>query len=137
MSPRISHFARTPSAASGLERLKGEFLNIAAHELRSPLGIVSGYVSMLLDGTLSGTDRHTALERIAEKSDEMARLITDMLDTARMEALGMELVLRPTDLLTVIADAMRRSSRSPGVAIASPRADGGTRFRLSLTASEP
>jgi signal transduction histidine kinase len=90
----------------GLERLKGEFLNIAAHELRSPLGIISGYVSMLLDGTLTGTDQRTALERIAEKSDEMARLITDMLETARMEALGMELVLGPTDLLAVITDAM-------------------------------
>src|SRR5580692_9535945 len=41
----------------GLERLKGEFLNIAAHELRSPLGIINGYVSMLLDGTLTGTDQ--------------------------------------------------------------------------------
>lgn len=92
--------------SQGLERLKGEFLNIAAHELRSPLGIIVGYVSMLLDGTLTGSDRHTALERIAEKSDEMGRLITDMLETARMEALGVELALAPTDLMTVITDAM-------------------------------
>ncbi len=90
----------------GLERLKGEFLNIAAHELRSPLGIITGYASMLLDGTLTGTDRRTALERIAEKADEMGRLITEMLETARMEALGMELMLAPIDLMEVIDEAI-------------------------------
>jgi signal transduction histidine kinase len=93
--------------SQGLERLKGEFLNIAAHELRSPLGIINGYVSMLLDGTLTGADERKALERIAEKSDEMGRLITEMLETARMEALGLELLLAPTDLMDVLSDAMR------------------------------
>lgn len=93
--------------SQGLERLKGEFLNIAAHELRSPLGIINGYVSMLLDGTLTGADQRKALERIAEKSDEMGRLITEMLDTARMEALGLELTLAPTDLLAVLDAAIR------------------------------
>ena len=93
--------------SQGLERLKGEFLNIAAHELRSPLGIITGYVSMLLDGTLTGTDQRTALERIAEKSDEMGRLITEMLETARMEALGLELILAPIDLMDVLDDAVR------------------------------
>jgi signal transduction histidine kinase len=93
--------------SQGLERLKGEFLNIAAHELRSPLGIINGYVSMLLDGTLSGADQRKALERIAEKSDEMGRLITEMLETARMEALGLELLLAPTDLMDVLDEAMR------------------------------
>jgi signal transduction histidine kinase len=92
--------------SQGLERLKGEFLNIAAHELRSPLGIINGYVSMLLDGTLAGADQRVALERIAEKSDEMGRLITEMLETARMEALGLELLLAPTDLLDVLTEAM-------------------------------
>jgi signal transduction histidine kinase len=110
---RVSHVAsdralrEEADRSQGLERLKGEFLNIAAHELRSPLGIINGYVSMLLDGTLTGTDQRKALERIAEKSDEMGRLITEMLETARMEALGMELILAPTDLMEVIDEAMR------------------------------
>ena len=78
----------------GLERLKGEFLNIAAHELRSPLGIIRGYASMLSEGMLPEADRGTALARIAEKAEEMARLISDMLETARLETLGVELDTR-------------------------------------------
>jgi signal transduction histidine kinase len=93
--------------SQGLERLKGDFLNIAAHELRSPLGIINGYISMLLDGSLPATDQHKALLRISEKADEMGRLITEMLETARMEVLGLDLVPEPVDLLQVIDKALR------------------------------
>jgi signal transduction histidine kinase len=91
----------------GLERLKGEFLNIAAHELRSPLGIINGYVSMLLEGALSAPDQRKALVRIAEKSDEMGRLITEILETARLESVGLDLNLRPVNLLDAIDTAIR------------------------------
>jgi len=51
--------------------LKGDFLNIAAHELRCPLGIINGYVSMLLDGTL--TELTLALKPIlaVDASDDL------------------------------------------------------------------
>ncbi|MFZ0128661.1 MAG: HAMP domain-containing sensor histidine kinase [Candidatus Dormiibacterota bacterium] len=90
-----------------LERLKSEFLNIAAHELRSPLGIIRGYSSMLGEGVLPPAERRVALSRITEKAEEMARLISDMLETARLETLGLELELEPLDLLRVIEDAVQ------------------------------
>jgi signal transduction histidine kinase len=90
-----------------LERLKSEFLNIAAHELRSPLGIIRGYASMLSEGMLPEPDRRVALTRIAEKAEEMARQISEMLETARLETLGLELELEPVDLVDVIDDAVR------------------------------
>ena len=93
--------------SQGLERMKGEFLNIAAHELRGPLGIINGYVSMLLEGTLSEPDQRKALQRVAEKSDEMGHLITDMLETARMEAMGVQLTLAEFDLVDAVEEAMR------------------------------
>ena len=89
-----------------LERLKSEFLNIAAHELRSPLGIIRGYASMLGEGMLPGADSELALTRIGEKTDEMARLISDMLETARLETLGLELELEPVDLLEIVDTAV-------------------------------
>ena len=90
----------------GLERLKGEFLNIAAHELRSPLGIIRGYASMLSEGTLPEADRGTAIAHIAEKAEEMARLISDMLETARLETIGLELDLEPVDLVRIVDAAV-------------------------------
>jgi signal transduction histidine kinase len=89
-----------------LERLKSEFLNIAAHELRSPLGIIRGYASMLGEGMLPKADGELALSRISEKTDEMARLISEMLETARLETLGLELELEPVDLLEIVDNAV-------------------------------
>ncbi len=89
-----------------LERLKSEFLNIAAHELRSPLGIIRGYTSMLSEGMVPSADRELALSRITEKAEEMARLISEMLETARLETLGLELELEPVDLVEVVDNAV-------------------------------
>jgi signal transduction histidine kinase len=89
-----------------LDRLKSEFLNIAAHELRSPLGVIRGYASMLSEGMLPEADRAVALARIAQKSEEMARLISEMLETARLETMGLDLALATVDLAEVVADAV-------------------------------
>ncbi len=110
-----------------LERLKSEFLNIAAHELRSPLGIIRGYTSMLSEGMLPNPDREVALSRITEKAEEMARLISEMLETARLETLGLELELEPVDLLEVVDNAVHamRPLMGPGhqFALAAPGDD--------------
>ena len=91
----------------GLERLKSEFLNIAAHELRSPLGIISGYASLLQAGALPDAARRTAISVIVEKSEEMGQLISKMLETARMETLGLELSLGLVDVQEIVDDALR------------------------------
>jgi signal transduction histidine kinase len=110
-----------------LERLKSEFLNIAAHELRSPLGIIRGYTSMLSEGMLPNPDREVALSRITEKAEEMARLISEMLETARLETFGLELELEPVDLLEVVDNAVHamRPLMGPGhqFALAAPGDD--------------
>src|SRR5207248_4758724 len=40
------------AAAQESSRSKSEFLNMAAHELRTPLSVVSGYLAMLAEGSL-------------------------------------------------------------------------------------
>jgi len=39
-------------AAQESSRTKSEFLNMAAHELRTPLSVISGYLSLLVEGSL-------------------------------------------------------------------------------------
>ncbi|MGA7989596.1 MAG: HAMP domain-containing sensor histidine kinase [Candidatus Dormiibacterota bacterium] len=97
---------REAELSQRLEQLKGEFLNIAAHELRSPLGVIRGYASMLGEGTLTGSLFDAALARIEEKSEEMSRLITEMLDTARLEAMTFDLVRERVALMTIVEDAL-------------------------------
>jgi len=102
----VSDLTEEAERSRNLEKMKSEFLNIAAHELRSPLGIIRGYASLLSEVALSAEEREVALERIGEKSEEMARLISDMLETARLETMGLDLAVAPVDLEDVIGDAV-------------------------------
>jgi signal transduction histidine kinase len=98
--------SREAEHSQELERLKGEFLNVAAHELRSPLGIIKGYVSMLRDGTVPEARVAGVLGLVDLKADEMGRLITEMLETARLDAVGLELSLDDVNMIDVVQDAI-------------------------------
>jgi signal transduction histidine kinase len=90
---------------SDLDRLlevntvKTEFLNLAAHELRTPLGVIHGYASLLAQGGLSSDHQHLAGVRIYEKAKLLSRLITDLSLVARLDELGPAL---PTDQLDLV-----------------------------------
>jgi two-component system phosphate regulon sensor histidine kinase PhoR len=91
-----------------LEQLKADFLKLASHELRAPLGVVRGYMSMMEDGTLGQVGEHVAplLPLLRAKLDEMSRLINEMLETARLEDCAMQLRLGRLDLREVVRDAV-------------------------------
>jgi signal transduction histidine kinase len=95
-----------------LERMKSDFLNLASHELRSPLAVLRGYISMLEDGSLGRLTEgmEAAVPVMTAKLREMNLLINQMLETARLEdsrlVLAQEL-LDLRDVLAVAAEAMR------------------------------
>jgi len=91
-----------------LERVKSQFLNVASHELRGPLGVVSGYVSMVRDGSfgdLTTVDMRRVAPVLEQKVAEMNTLVNEMLDTARLEESRLTLQLARVDL----GELMQRS----------------------------
>jgi PAS domain S-box-containing protein len=92
-----------------LEQLKTNFLKLASHELRAPLGVVRGYISMMEDGTLAPVGEHVepVLPLLRAKLDEMNRLINEMLETARLDDSALQLQLRRLDLRDVVHEAVR------------------------------
>ncbi len=92
-----------------LERVKSQFLNVASHELRGPLGVVSGYVSMVQDGSfgdLSSVDMRRVAPVIGQKVLEMNTLVNEMLDTARLEESRLTLQLSTIDLGSIVQRAV-------------------------------
>src|SRR5438105_14756323 len=71
--------------AQEASRVKSDFLNMAAHELRTPLSVVIGYLSMLSDGTLGEPPPKWArpLEMLDAKTTALNKIVEGLLAPAR------------------------------------------------------
>jgi len=69
-----------------IERMKSSFVAMASHELRTPLTAIKGFTSTLLMDDFSPDERREFLMIIDQECDRLARLIDDLLNTARIEA---------------------------------------------------
>jgi len=70
-----------------LDKLKSDFLSVVSHELRTPLTSIKAFVEIILmKPTMSHERRVTLLKTINSESNRLDRLITDLLDLAKIEA---------------------------------------------------
>jgi signal transduction histidine kinase len=70
-----------------LDVLKSGFMRLTTHELRRPLSVFRGYVSMIESGDLGEVpaEVHQAILKIAVSANEMAKLIDDLAAVGRLE----------------------------------------------------
>jgi signal transduction histidine kinase len=75
------------SRIAALERAKTEFLNIASHELRGPMTVIKGYLTMLEAGSLGEmpAKAQSVLPLLISKSDEVNWMIEQMIEASRLE----------------------------------------------------
>ncbi|MBN9097331.1 MAG: HAMP domain-containing histidine kinase [Pseudonocardia sp.] len=96
------------------EARQREFLLSVSHELRTPLTAVKGFAESIIDG-VGGDDAAPVILHEAERLD---RLVTDLMELARLEADDFPLDLLPVDLTALAAEAAqvwRARSRDAGV----------------------
>jgi signal transduction histidine kinase len=102
--------ARLLAQARGLGQAKNEFLNMAAHELRTPLAVVRGYLSMMADGTLTEPETtHRVVLLLCQKTDELSAMVETILTAAQIQAGGVELRRQVFDLREAILGAVDRA----------------------------
>lgn len=90
---------------------KTEFLNVAAHELRTPLSVILGYSSMLSQGGLSPEHQKLAGSRILEKARQLSRLIMDMNLVGRFDELGPTMETENVDLVDLLEPMIKDLQR--------------------------
>lgn len=75
-----------------LEKLREDFIANVSHELRTPIAMLQGYSEALLDDVgATEEERNEMTKIIYEESQRMGRLVTDLLNLARMESGHMRL----------------------------------------------
>ena len=100
---RLREYAERMAA---LEKIKSNVLNLAAHELRGPLAVIRGYLSLLEDGSINGAEELARVRPIlSAKTDQIASLVDEMLETARLEDGRIELKLEHLDLREIAREA--------------------------------
>ena len=102
-------FNRMAQGLKRLQELKNEFVFIAAHELRTPVTAIKGYLSMILEGTAGAlTDKMKQLITPVWSSNErLVQLVDDLLEIARSEAGRLDIKVAPHDLRENIRAVLR------------------------------
>ena len=94
------------TAFKQLDQMKSDFVNMVAHELRSPLVAIRQINSVLLEG-LAGPlqeKQQDFVKRSMNKIDSLLSLINDLLDIAKIEAGKFVQHQAPTDIGKIIED---------------------------------
>jgi signal transduction histidine kinase len=92
----------TRAAAEAANRTKDEFLATLSHELRSPLGVILTWVTLLRSGRIDEAARARAYEAIERNTRHQAKLIEDLLDVSRIISGKMRLDVGVVNLADVV-----------------------------------
>lgn len=107
--PEVARIAesvnRLSTALSVSEGRQREFLMLVSHELRTPLTAVLGYAQAIHDGLIDGPDLPRTGAVMVDEAERLDRLVSDLLDLARLEAVDFTFHEVPVDLGEIIAQA--------------------------------
>ncbi len=89
-----------------LNQLKNKFLGIAAHDLRSPIGVIKSFTQLFLQDYLGEVpeEQREILVKMDKSCETMLTLINDLLDVSAIEAGHLELKLYEVDLTAFLRE---------------------------------
>jgi signal transduction histidine kinase len=117
---RIIDYATLYAKLKDIDKMKDDFVSMAAHELRSPLTIIRGYTEMIGE-TEKLTDKgKTQLRNIDHAATQLNTLIGDILDVAKLQEGRMSFRFESVDVSAQIAsivDSFMRPASDKGLTL--------------------
>jgi PAS domain S-box-containing protein len=87
------------------ENVKSAFLTNISHELNTPLAVIKGFINTLLEKReIDEAQRMEFLGIMQEESERLARIISDLMDLARMEIGWLKIKKEKGQLLDILKD---------------------------------
>jgi signal transduction histidine kinase len=101
---RVGIVLRSARGRERLDRERSDLVATVAHELRSPLTGVRGFVTTLISrwDSLNDEQRQLMLATVNNDAERLGRLITELLDVARIDTGRLPLYRREVDLRTYV-----------------------------------
>jgi signal transduction histidine kinase len=91
-----------------LGRFKSELLSLASHQIRSPLGAMKGFITLITGGAYGpvGDKVKETLVKVQASADELINLINTLLDVRKVEEGKMEYQFEKVDLTQLVSSTI-------------------------------
>ncbi|OFX13516.1 MAG: hypothetical protein A2V59_06315 [Armatimonadetes bacterium RBG_19FT_COMBO_69_19] len=99
-------FNRMAEALEKVEQIRQDLIADVAHELRTPIASIAGYLEALIDGVLPATPE--TFHRLHKEAVRLQRLVADLQELSRAEAGQLRIEPRPTTVGEVVDAAVAR-----------------------------
>ncbi|HEX7095880.1 MAG TPA: ATP-binding protein [Acidimicrobiales bacterium] len=104
MARRLEDERRAAARLRELDRMKNELVEIVAHDLRAPVGLIHGFANLLLSDwhSMPDIERLDLVRRMHQRAHVLANLVDKILDVARIEAGQLVVDRVPIDLRSIV-----------------------------------
>lgn len=89
-----------------IDNSRGQFMGNIAHELRTPMTTIKGFIDGMLDGTIPPEENHHYLTIVSQETGRLARLVQNMLDITKLEAGEVPIRAQNYDLWKTVTDVV-------------------------------
>lgn len=89
-----------------IDNARGQFMGNIAHELRTPMTSIQGFIEGMRDGTIPPEEHEKYLAIVAQETARLSRLVQNMLDITRLEAGEVPIHAREYDIFTTVTDVV-------------------------------
>jgi len=105
-----------------LDEAKTEFISIASHQLRTPLTIIKGYISMLMEGSYGELPDKTnkPLKNVFDSNERLIRLVNDLLTVSKVETGRIEVefgIASIEEIISSLVDELELRAKEKGIYI--------------------
>jgi signal transduction histidine kinase len=119
------------------DKMQSEFINIAAHELRTPIQSILGYSELLKDSELQKEDGESRnvlhfITPILKNAQRLDKLANDILDVTRIENKQLKLNLEQFNLIDLVADIVQDFKENNANAMTSKETNRSFNSRTEL-----
>ena len=92
------------------EKMKSEFINIAAHELRTPIQPIIGLTDVVYS-KIKDEEQRNLLEIIMRNAQRLKRLTDNVLDVTKIESNSLMLKKEPLNLNTLVSEILKNYAK--------------------------
>lgn len=89
-----------------IDNSRGQFMGNIAHELRTPMTTIKGFIDGMLDGTIPPEENQHYLSIVSQETGRLARLVQNMLDITKLEAGEVPVHAQSYDLWKTVTDVV-------------------------------